>query len=455
MCKRNILPYLMIVLFLIICPLAQAGSDCDSTESDYARAVQLHDMGDYDEALRHYQCALEEDPDNETLPILIANLHEDIENAGKAWLADTGASTADVLQLPPVATWGQRSRPALNRDFEDLVIVEPGEARSTADIADAMKRTALAWENLGEPVALEQYSASFGFAVQQAEGHYVFASAEHGLTDASGARPYSMQILQGRNYRLKATYWLSISYSNLAKQALAMVLPDQTYSDGSAGSGLPLVTGHVYQGFGHDVIVVLQLYQWVNQMEWLRAESDMLSEEFVAAFDYGSSYRLSVAESSWSASGIIVSSQLPTHQPVDADAGAFAFAAGRSTRHTSVQSFAGGYSGGGLVVKPGVAKTEAIPGGVDKPGDPADEFVRRARMFVKNLDWARARVSFEQALVSDPLRMEIRCELGMVLVELGDDNAALEQFDRVLANDALDACARSNRDALMQRMRDG
>ena len=148
MCKRNILPYLMIILFLVVCPLAQAGSDCDSTESDYARAVQLHDMGDYDEALRYYQCALEEDPDNETLPILIANLHEDIENAGKAWSADTGASTADVLQLPPVATWGQRSRPALNRDFEDLVIVEPGKAQSTADIADAMKRNRA---RLGKP----------------------------------------------------------------------------------------------------------------------------------------------------------------------------------------------------------------------------------------------------------------------------------------------------------------
>ena len=48
-----------------------------------------------------------------------------------------------------------------------------------------------------------------------------------------------------------------------------------------------------------------------------------------------------------------------------------------------------------------------------------DEFIRQARVFARNLDWARARIRFEQALDLDPDRLDIRCELGMVYLELG------------------------------------
>ena len=101
MCKRTQLFCVAVLLILAVCPLAQASSDCDFSFSNYARAVQLHDMGDYDAALRYYQCALEEDPDDLVIPILIANLHEDIVNAGKAWALDSAPSTADILELPP------------------------------------------------------------------------------------------------------------------------------------------------------------------------------------------------------------------------------------------------------------------------------------------------------------------------------------------------------------------
>ena len=84
MCKRTQLFCLVVFLILVVCPLAQASSDCDFSFSNYARAVQLHDMGDYDAALRYYQCALEDDPDDAIIPILIANLHEDIDNSGKS-----------------------------------------------------------------------------------------------------------------------------------------------------------------------------------------------------------------------------------------------------------------------------------------------------------------------------------------------------------------------------------
>lgn len=79
---------LLSVLFLLLTGLAPAAytqSDCDFSISNYARAVQLHDMGDYGRALQHYDCALLEDPDDSIIPILIATVYEDIESASSAW----------------------------------------------------------------------------------------------------------------------------------------------------------------------------------------------------------------------------------------------------------------------------------------------------------------------------------------------------------------------------------
>ena len=53
----------------------------------------------------------------------------------------------------------------------------------------------------------------------------------------------------------------------------------------------------------------------------------------------------------------------------------------------------------------------------------------------------------------EPMRPYMRCQLGMVAWQLGDTNFALAQFDRILMNDSQDACAASNRDALMQSLR--
>ena len=59
--------------------------ECDFSYSNYARAVQLHDAGDYDRALRHYECARQEAPDDAIIPILIENVYEDIAKASTAW----------------------------------------------------------------------------------------------------------------------------------------------------------------------------------------------------------------------------------------------------------------------------------------------------------------------------------------------------------------------------------
>ncbi|MCY4071643.1 MAG: hypothetical protein OXG60_10090 [Chloroflexi bacterium] len=267
MCKRFHISFLTVFLILAVAPLALASSDCDFSYSNYARAVQLHDMGDYDAALRHYHCALEEDPDDAVIPLLIANVHEDIANADRAWSSAASPTTAEILGLPPVSTWGEGSRPGREQDFADLIV----------------------------------------------EGSV-------GLPNPAGALT---SIAVGRS---EDTLWFFYASSRIR------------------------------------VVLVMKR--------------------------------------------------------------------GQSTS-----------------VKASVARDEDV--------SPADDFIKNARIFVRNLDWARARIRFEQALELDPDRIDIRCELGMVYQELGDERAALRQFDIVLAQDAIDACARPNRDALMRRMRDG
>lgn len=71
----------LFLLFVMICsaiPTTIADSNCDFTYSNYARAVQLHDMKDYTRALHHYECAIEHDPDNQTLSQLIDDVYQDM-----------------------------------------------------------------------------------------------------------------------------------------------------------------------------------------------------------------------------------------------------------------------------------------------------------------------------------------------------------------------------------------
>ena len=82
-----------------------------------------------------------------------------------------------------------------------------------------------------------------------------------------------------------------------------------------------------------------------------------------------------------------------------------------------------------------------------------DDFFFHARTYVQIEAWQLARDAFERGLERDPTRTDARCELGMIYATLGDDRSALRQFERVLRHDAVDPCARANRDGLMQGLR--
>lgn len=84
----------MCFLFTALLPISLAQVECDFSYSNYARAVQLHDMGDYARALQHYHCAQLEDPDDAVIPILIDNVYEDIASAASAWARPESAASA-------------------------------------------------------------------------------------------------------------------------------------------------------------------------------------------------------------------------------------------------------------------------------------------------------------------------------------------------------------------------
>ncbi len=344
MWKRIQVFSVVVFLILAICPLALASSDCDFSYSNYARAVQLHDMGDYDVALRHYNCALEEDPDDAVIPLLIANVHEDIANAGRAWSSAAHPTTVEILELPPVSTWGEPEHPSREQDFEDLIVIESADSDPSAD-----------------------------FVITR------------------------LSVRIGRNGH---SLWLF-------------------YRSGNSGVGLVLGTGQAARGnspvlaaenLGPADEFFRQARVFTRNLDWTRAR---IRFEQALALD-------------------------PDRMDIRRELGLARQAFGDERA---------------LLMRFDIALAQDP---VDAPeSSNRDEFIKQARIFVRNLDWARARIRFEQALALDPNRLDICCDLGMVYLELGDERAALRQFDIVLAQDPIDACARPNRDALMQGMRDG
>ena len=94
------------MLLTSVAPAAVAQSECDFSISNYARAVQLHDMGDYGRALQHYDCALLEDPDDPVIPILIDNVYEDIASAGQR--LERAPAGRSVIPLAITSSWARR-----------------------------------------------------------------------------------------------------------------------------------------------------------------------------------------------------------------------------------------------------------------------------------------------------------------------------------------------------------
>ena len=156
MLRRLLFLTLMCFLFIAVLPISVAQADCDFSYSNYARAVQLHDMGDYGRALQHYHCAQLEDPDNDIIPILIENVHEDIANAPSAWARPERAVRATACD--PAIDHAQLGADAHDAGEDSLalfhlhcvLLADPAHA-------DALYRTGMIHINRGETHEAKHY----------------------------------------------------------------------------------------------------------------------------------------------------------------------------------------------------------------------------------------------------------------------------------------------------------
>ena len=126
---------------------------------------------------------------------------------------------------------------------------------------------------------------------QSAQRHLTFE--ESGPYDL----PQTQQSLSVHNYRHYATYRLSIGYSRLEQRSVAIALPDEVYRDGNGVYALPLVAGQAYRSSGYDMVVVLHVYQWANQVELLSGGGDMANGESILALDFRFRLRIVVRRS--------------------------------------------------------------------------------------------------------------------------------------------------------------
>ena len=487
---------LWMVLVMVLAPVVQADSSCDFSFSNYAHAVQLHDMGDYDKALQHYHCALENDPDNAIIPVLIANVYEDIASASSAWSADVVSAELDVIQvsltnLQPVSL-GKNALPILD-DRGAIAVKTPVKSEPASPIPETLRLAAATFAARGEyALALDQYQALLGFEPNNAETHFSIAYAWHALDEPRSALPHLQRTLELRPDHLSAQYFLAINYSQLGRRAEALALTDELFGQYSGDYAWPLVMGHVYRNLGYDAIAGRQFYDWIRQIEQVSTEAEITSETSTLSLSYGQVFRLKFRalgseEIDISARSHLVNSVAldPVIVVLDPDGVAIvgdddsgklfdaelSFRAEQSGEYMLLVSHAGGNSKGEMIVQ--------ISGAVTKPYENLREKARQASLlgdYEQAISWTKAAIAREggssedyaylayyyqlqgdlaaaaQALVKalqlEPTRNDLRCKLGMVYEAQGEFQAALAEFDDVISRNLSDDCANENRRAL-------
>ena len=157
MLRRLLLLILMLFLVIAALPFSLAQADCDFSFSNYARAVQLHDMGDYARALQHYHCAQLEDPTDAIIPILIENVYEDIANASSAWARPE--SPASATACDPAQDHAGLGSEAHDAGDDDRALIHLHCALLLADPTqvDALYRMGMIHINRGETHEAKHY----------------------------------------------------------------------------------------------------------------------------------------------------------------------------------------------------------------------------------------------------------------------------------------------------------
>ncbi|MCY3574331.1 MAG: hypothetical protein OXI62_07200 [Chloroflexota bacterium] len=488
MVKRFPLVALCLLFILSAAPFALADADCDADFSHYARAVQLHDMGDYARALRYYNCALAADPANPTIPLLIENLREDIASAPHAWSTDATVcdASSDHVQLGQSA-YARGDEDSALAQLQCTLLVNPGDAEAAelmGHIHINRGNTHIARYYYDRAATAAQKPAQPGFIMPDWLTPYEVAPATNQPARSLTFFPQRVYVLSRLTIQppppasqdaglgfadyIDFANWFSKrgEWQRVAK-SLERALELQPYHD-----DIRCRLGMVYQSLGDDSAALAQFDYVIsrdpshictsgNRRAMLRAanaapqntasapqevspaqpiveraltyhDANKLfaaANTFIEALALDPAYHQARCElatifSEWSNYGRALREfeRILAHQPADACA-----IAGRLA---TVEKLLDMYVP--LVV---------------------EDYFYHAREYLRIDAWSQAREALELGLTLEPMRPYMRCQLGMVAWQLGDTNFALAQFDRILMNDSQDACAASNRDALMQSLR--
>ena len=524
---------LLTIVFLLLASAVAPGlaqSDCDFSISNYARAVQLHDMGDYGRALRHYDCALLEDPDDSIIPILIENLYEDIESASHAW---------DSPQQPlcdPARNHGELGAAAFNRgdssgaqthlhcallaDPADLAALTQmgrihanlGDAHSAkhyldrAELARAGQADASApasgfvmpeWLKPYEIVPRQNARSTSGISrlgelalAPDGRRVYVLMLTARIVVKADDAAPDARELARQASQRgdIDAAIQWMLQVTNAASAtAEDYIFLAELYGekDDLKAAALALSAavelaparldircslGKTYKTLGDYARASAQFFRVIaheigdicgerSQLEFSRPSkpekeysADSISPA-QATFDRGLAF-LSARKRYAAANTFLAALEIdPEHRAARCHLGMiftkWANYAGALAQFDHIQALDPQDQCARQNRKAAVMRMMAmyVPLTVD-------DFFFHARAYVQVEEWQRALDMFERGLERDPARRDVRCELGMIYAALGDEQAALREFDHVLTHDAMDPCARSNREGLLQRLRD-
>ena len=521
------------VLTLVLLLLGGAGTlvwsqtDCDFSYSNYARAVQLHDMGDYARALRHYECARLENPDDAIIPLLIENLHADIANAGSAWSGDgesaeqpicnpaldhrrlgeaaysSGDNDQALIHLQCALLQEPTDQTALN--LMGRIHIDRGATHTAQHYFDRAEAARTAFAKFKMPDWLTPYETAPNTRqqrqvppieilseradrVQPTDQLLIIIVKDDGAHQKEDARQQARQALKAGDLD-RAIDWMRKVAAGADATAADYDFLASLYSMGGdmAGSERSLVQalelaptrldlrcrlGIVYVAQGQTEAAFAQ-FDWVLSLD----VANTCANEHRRALNRSLNAAVPVA---------------PAVTPIASPAQA-TFERGLAMRDERKLFAAANILIEALTLDPahlearcqlGIIMTEWSNYGAalahferilaEEPQNQCarqnrtvavldmlamyipltvDDFFFQARTLADIEAWEPARDAFQRGLALDSTRVDVRCELGMIYAQLGDERAALREFDRVLAQDVLDPCAWSNRDALMRRLR--
>lgn len=499
--------------------------------SNYARAVQLHDMGDYGRALAHYDCALLEDPDDPVIPILIENVYEDMQDAGRAWqsLRQPVCDPARDHGALGMAVFERGDSSGAQTHLHCVLLADPANAtaltlmgRIHANLGDA--HSAKHYLDRAEAARREQSEQPARFKMPDWLTPYETVP-RHNASGAAGASSMAMLTPAPNDSRVYVVIRIARVVVEAADAALdARELARQASRQGDIEAAIRwMLEVTAAEGASADDFVFLAYLYEINHdrdaaalalaaaVELAPARLDIrcsLGRIYKALGDYARASVQFFRVISHEIGDICGEPELPafsrSSKPPAEEYAALAeqsaspaqatfergleFLSARK-RYAAANTFLealeidadhrrarcqlgviltkwANYSGA-------LSQFDRIL--ADDPQDECalrnrksavlrmlamyvpltvDDFFFHARAYVQVEEWQRARAAFELGLARDPSRTDMRCELGMIYAALGDERAALREFERVLQHDAIDPCARSNREGLMQRLRD-